>query len=160
MRLDTPFSADEYKSERSYDLIPPGWYVAKVTEATLKETKAGTGQRLAVRHDIIGPTQQGRVVFSNFNMSNPNAQAEKIGREQLSELMRAIGLPKLHDTDELIGGICQIKIDVQKGDDRYPDRNEVKAWKVSSDAIKGPPVPPVATASSIGQRAAPPWAKK
>lgn len=156
MRLTQPFNAAEYAGERSYDVIPPGWYVARITEATIKQTKAGTGEYIAVRYDVLGPTHQGRVVYGNLNISNPNAMAEKIGREQLSDLLRAIGLASLTDTDQLIGGTCQIKIAIQPGQDGYQDRNEIKGWKVTTEAVEGPQT----VAAPTTAKAAPPWQRK
>jgi hypothetical protein len=166
MRLDQPISASEYQSDKSYDLVPPGWYAARITEAVVKKTKAGTGKYVAVRYDIIGPTHEGRVVYGNLNVSNPNPVAEKIGREQLSDLMRAIGLGTLADTDQLIGGTCQIKVAIEVGEGAYKDRNEVKAWKVLDGAKKAAApsaaptaAPAAAPTEAAASRSLPPWRK-
>jgi hypothetical protein len=162
MRLDQPISAAEYQSERSYELVPAGWYTARITDATVKMTKAGTGKYVAVRYDIIGPTHEGRVVYGNLNISNPNPTAEKIGREQLSDLMRAIGLGTLQDTDQLVGGTCLVKIAIEGGDGAYKERNEVKGWKVA-DATKkaAAPIasPSAAPTEAASSRSLPPWKK-
>jgi len=154
--LDQTFEADAMPvSEKSYEPLPAGWYTASITAAELKNTKAGTGQYIAIRYDIIGPTHQGRIVFGNLNIRNPNATAEGIGRQQLGEIMRAIGIAKVADTDELIGGQLSIKIAI-KVSEQYGDQNEVKAFK----AIAGSTPPaPVAKAAASG-KAAPPWQKK
>lgn len=165
MRLDTPINAADYVSDKSYDLVPPGWYVARITDSTVKATKAGTGKYISVRYDIIGPTHQGRVIFGSLHISNPNAAAERIGREQLSDLLRSIGLATLSDTQQLIGATCQIKVAIQAGNDGYQDRNEVKGWKVTSDAVRGPQVVGAAVSlatpsEAASAKAAPPWARK
>ena len=154
--LDQTFEADAMPvSEKSYEPLPAGWYTASITAAELKNTKAGTGQYIAIRYDIIGPSHQGRIVFGNLNIRNPNATAEGIGRQQLGEIMRAIGIAKVQDTDELIGGQLSIKIAI-KVSEQYGDQNEVKAFK----AIAGSTPPaPVAKAAASG-KAAPPWQKK
>lgn len=154
--LDQTFSADDMPvSSNSYEPLPAGWYTATITGAELKATKAGTGQYIAIRYDIIGPTHQGRIVFGNLNIRNPNATAEEIGRQQLGEVMRAIGLAKVQDTDELIGGQLSIKVSIRNSD-QYGDQNEVKGFK----AIAGSTPPaPVAKAAASG-KAAPPWQKK
>lgn len=154
--LDQTFSADDMPvSSNSYEPLPAGWYTATITGAELKSTKAGTGQYIAIRYDIIGPTHQGRIVFGNLNIRNPNATAEEIGRQQLGEVMRAIGLAKVQDTDELIGGQLSIKVSIRSSD-QYGDQNEVKGFK----AIAGSTPPaPVAKAAASG-KAAPPWQKK
>jgi len=103
-QLNETFSVDALPvSDRNFEPLPAGWYTAVVNGAEIKNTKAGTGQYIAVRYDITGPTHQGRVVFGNLNIKNPNPKAEEIGRQQLGELMRAIGLSTVQDTDQLIG---------------------------------------------------------
>ena len=158
MKLTQPFSVNELpERQNQYDPLPPGWYQARIAQAEVKSTKAKTGEYIAVRYDITGPTHQGRVVFGNLNISNPNAEAERIGREQLGELMRAIGLAQIADTDQLIGGVCEIKVEIRKGDGQYADSNDIKAWKsVSSGGA------PKSAASANGAltSAAPPWVKK
>ena len=154
--LDQTFSADDMPvSEKSYEPLPAGWYTASITAAELKNTKAGTGQYIAIRYDIIGPTHQGRIVFGNLNIRNPNATAEGIGRQQLGEIMRAIGIAKVADTDELIGGQLSIKIAI-KVSEQYGDQNEVKGFK----AIAGSTPPAPAAKAAAGGKAAPPWQKK
>jgi len=154
--LDQTFEADAMPvSEKSYEPLPAGWYTASITGAELKNTKAGTGQYIAIRYDIIGPTHQGRIVFGNLNIRNPNPKAEEIGRQQLGEVMRAIGIAKVADTDELIGGQLSIKVDIRSSE-QYGDQNEVKGFK----AIAGSTPPaPVAKTAATG-KAAPPWQKK
>jgi len=154
--LDQTFEADAMPvSDKSYEPLPAGWYTASITAAELKNTKAGTGQYIAIRYDIIGPSHQGRIVFGNLNIRNPNPKAEEIGRQQLGEVMRAIGIAKVQDTDELIGGQLSIKVDIRSSE-QYGDQNEVKGFK----AIAGSTPPaPVAKAAASG-KAAPPWQKK
>jgi hypothetical protein len=154
--LGKTFSTDELPESTSYDPLPEGWYTATIGGAELRSTKAGDGQYIAVKYVITGPTHQGRIVFGNLNISNPNPQAEEIGRKQLGELMRAIGLNKVSDTDQLIGGHCSIKLSIRK-QEGYEPSNDVKGFK----AVEGS-VPPVAAAAkpAASGAGAPPWAKK
>ena len=138
------------------DPLPPGWYHVNVTGAELKNTKAGNGQYIAVRYDVIGPTHQGRVVFGNLNIKNPNPKAEEIGRQQLGELMRAIGLAKVTDTDQLIGGSLQIKLEIRQ-QDGYEPSNDVRGYKAISGSAPTFAAPAAPAASG---KAEPPWAKK
>ncbi len=141
------------QSDRNYDPLPAGWYDATIVKADLNPTKDGTGQRINVRYDITGPTHQGRVVFGGINIRNKSPRAEEIGRQQLGDICRCIGLSSIQDTDQLIGN--QIKIKVKLED----DRNDVVGWK----AVGGSPAPavaPQAPATAPATGAAPPWAKK
>lgn len=162
--LDETFVADDLpQSDRSYDLLPEGWYNATISKAEVGQTKAGTGTKIDVRYDITGPTQQGRVMFASLNIRNPNPEAERIGREQLGELMRAIGLTKVQDSDELIGGQLSIKIKIKKASAKdvangyTQDRNEVAGWKAIGGSMGA--MPKASATQSTSATAKPPWAK-
>jgi hypothetical protein len=158
--LGETFQTSDLPEGRSYDLIPEGWYTATITKADLGQTKSGTGQKIDLRYDITGPAHQGRVVFASLNIRNQSQKAEEIGRQQLGDLMRAIGLAKVQDTDELIGGTLSIKIKIKPAENGYEARNEVSGVK----AIDGSAPPRAATPSpsmpTATAGAAPPWAKR
>lgn len=159
--LNETFSVDQLPQGNggNFSPLPDGWYTATITGAELKTTQAGTGQYIAVRYDITGPTHQGRVVFGNLNIRNPNPKAEEIGRTQLGELMRAIGLASVQDTDQLLGGQLQIKLSIRK-QEGYEPSNDVKGFKALTGAApqmqQAGGIQPQAAAA----RAAPPWAKR
>lgn len=159
--LNETYEADQLPQSSGYDPLPAGWYSANITGAELKNTKAGNGQYIAVRYDITGPSHQGRVVFGNLNIKNPNPKAEEIGRQQLGEIMRAIGLTKVTDTDQLIGGSLSIKLDVRKSEE-YGDSNDVKGFKSLTGSMPTMPATaaPAEAPASTTKAAAPPWAKR
>ena len=163
--LGQTFDANDLPQGGTYEPLPAGWYTATITAAELKPTKDGSGQYIKIRYDITGPTHQGRVVFGNINIRNPSARAEEIGRRQLGELMRAIGLARITDTDQLIGGNLMIKLDVRPATDQYPAQNEVRGFKAITGAA--PSFSPAASspaasapAASAPGKATPPWAKR
>jgi len=150
--LGETFNASEMPvPESNYDPVPAGWYNVAIAGAEIKDTKAGTGKYISVRFDITGPEHQGRVVFTNLNTRNPNPKAEEIARQQLGEIMRAIGVQELEDTDQLIGGNLAIKVTVKESE-QYGPGNEVKGFR----AIDGSAPPSTSTASAA---AAPPWSQ-
>jgi hypothetical protein len=165
--LGETFGVDDLpQSDRNYELIPEGWYNVTITKAELGNTKSGTGQKIDVRYDITGPTQQGRVIFQAVNIRNQSQKAEEIGRQQLGEIMRAIGLARVEDTDQLIGGQLCIKIKIRQPTDRdkaagyTEDKNEVAGFKAVSGGIAPKPAPNAApAASSAPGGSKPPWAK-
>lgn len=163
--LNETFDVNELpQGNGNYEPLPPGWYHANITGAELKSTKAGNGQYIAVRYDITGPTHQGRVVFGNLNIKNASAKAEEIGRQQLGEIMRAIGLAKVTDTDQLIGGSLQIKLEIRT-QEGYEPSNDVKGYKATSGSVPTPaaasaPAQAAQAAPAASGKAAPPWAKK
>ena len=163
--LGQTFDANELPQGNggNYDPLPPGWYTATINKADLQPTKDGSGQYIKVRYDITGPSHQGRVVFGNLNIKNASAKAEEIGRQQLGELMRAIGLAKVTDTDQLIGGSLQIKLSIRPADGQYEAQNEVKGFKAvtgSAPTFAAPAQQAAAAPAAATGKAAPPWAKR
>lgn len=122
----------------NFDPLPAGEYGFSIKAADVKDTKDGTGKYINCQLSITGPTNSGRVVFAKFNIRNKSAQAESIGRQQLGDLMRAIGLPTLQDTDQLIGGVGIVKLAV-KNDPTYGAQNECKAFKSSGAQMQQVP---------------------
>ena len=151
------FDASEVPAaERSFELLPAGWYSATITGAEVRATKNGTGSYLRVEFTVADPA--GRKVWSNYNVRNANSAAETIGRQQLAELLRAIGKPKLGDTDELLGSAVSIKVKVREAANGYDASNEVAGSKSLDGAA--PPAPAASVKTTAPAKAAPPWAKK
>lgn len=166
--LGETFSVDSLPvSDRSYDLVPEGWYTATITKADINPTKSGTGQKLDMRYDITGPTHEGRVIFGTINIRNQSVKAEEIGRQQLGEVLRAIGLGTIQDSDQLIGNVLGIRVKIKHATEAdkaagYSDsRNEIGGFKSVAGAA---PLSAPAFASAPAPAAAPegvkpPWAK-
>lgn len=144
----------EAPAARSFDPVPEGVYDAVIKGAEIKTTKAGNGKYLAVRYDIANGDHRGRVVFANLTLRNPNIEAERIGRQQLGEMLQAIGQAEVDDSDELIGAELKIKVTIKQSE-QYGASNEVKGWRPMANGVK----PAAAPAAATG-KAAPPWAKK
>ena len=156
--LGETIEANTLPEGRSYDLIPDGWYNATITKAEVGQTKSGTGTKIDIRYDITGPTHEGRVIYASVNIRNQSSKAEEIGRQQLGEIMRAVGLARLEDSDQLIGGPVCIKIKIKQPSDSdkangYTEaKNEVGGWKAIAGSVAPVASKPAATAK-------PPWAK-
>ena len=148
----------------SYDPLPAGWYDATISGAEVKPTKDGTGQYIKIKYQITGPTHSGRIVFGNINVRNASQKAEEIGRQQLGEIMRALNIPRLTDTDQLIGGMLGIKLDVRAATEQYAAQNEVRGFKAGNGmagmAGDVPTFAPAKPTPAPSKGAAPPWAKK
>lgn len=152
------FIADELPtSQGDFSPLPDGWYTTIINSAEIRQTKDGTGQYIAVRYDVTGPTHQGRVVFGNINIKNKSTAAEEIGRQNLGSIMRAIGLARVDDTDQLIGGNLQIKL-ITRTQEGYEPSNDIRGYK----AIEGsmPTTQASTPAQPAAAGAAPPWSKK
>ena len=154
-QLGQTFDAASLPESTDYSPIPAGWYRCRITEASLETTKAGTGQYIKCRYDVLDAPHANRVFFGNINIRNPNPKAEEIGAEQLGKLMRSIGLARVSDTDQLVGGVMQVKVTIRQSE-QYGDSNEVKDWKADGGAgttSAGAATPPPAPTGGL------PWSK-
>ena len=167
--LGETFVAADQGESRSYDLIPAGWYDATITKADVNPTKNGTGLKIDIRYDITGPTQQGRVMFGSVNIRNQSVKAEEIGRQQLADIMRAVGLDRITDSDQLIGAPICIKIKIKEPSENdkangYTEaRNDIGGWKAAGGGgVRAADIPTFAkpAAAAPSASAAPPWAKR
>ena len=169
-RLEQPYNANDLpRGNNSFEPIPAGNYDATITQAELKNTYDGTGEYIKLRLDVTGPTHEGRVIFANLNIKNATLKAEEIGRQQLGEIMRAIGLGQVSETDQWVGGRVSIKVTIRppRTDERtgktYGASNEVRGYR----AISGVPVQPDAVPFFASPAAppkpakhSPPWQSK
>lgn len=164
--LDQTFDAAELpQSTTSFGPIPDGNYDATVTQAEIKTTNDGSGQYIKLRLDITGPSHQGRVVFANLNIKNASLKAEEIGKQQLGEIMRAIGLARVRDTDELIGARLNIKVAIraartdEKSGRVYEASNEVKGYRAIGGSAPVAVAAMAKPATVVNKSSTPPWMK-
>ena len=119
-------------SENSYDLIPEGWYQVEITKSELKDTKDGTGKLISLGYKITGQSSAGRLVFGNINVSNKNTEAERIGREQLGALMRAVNVANINNgqVNVFIGTQLLIKVGIKA---QQTDKNTGKVYDAQNE---------------------------
>lgn len=143
----------------SFEPLPAGDYSVTISDAELKTTNSGTGTYIKMKLTVTGPTHEGRLLFSNLNIKNDSQKAEEIGRQQLGAVMRAIGLPSLSDTDQLIGGQMAVKVSIRQSE-QYGPQNEVKAYKsIGGSAAPKPAFGAAAPAQPAAASGKPAWMK-
>lgn len=120
-QLDQSYDAESLPKS-TFDPVPAGRYEAVIHSASVENTKSG-GQMLKYRLDLMAPAQ-GRVVFGTVTLKNANPKAVEIGKQQLGDLIRAAGIPRLTDTDQLVGCRVLARIGIEKSEE-YGDRNKV-----------------------------------
>lgn len=125
--------------------VPAGNYAVVIDKAEVANTKAGNGQMIKVQMRLMdGQPHAGRVIFEQFNIKNPSAQAVQIGLGQLKGMMKAFGHPNpntLNSTSELLGlkGRVTVKVEEQQG---FDPQTRVKAYQpISADAGSAPSTP-------------------
>ena len=135
----------------SRDAIPSGTYEAVVTDSEMKATKNGLGMGINLTFEVLsdGPAK-GRKVFAWINYEHPKVEAQRIGREELASLCKAVGIANLDDTVQLHNLPLLITVGLDKND---PTRNVIKAYKPKAAQ------PAQAAQKSPQAAGAAPWAR-
>jgi hypothetical protein len=136
----------------SRDTIPSGTYEAVITDSEMKATKNGLGMGINLTFEIIsdGPAK-GRKVFVWINYEHPKVEAQRIGREELASLCKAVGVSNLTDTNQLHNLPLLITVGLDKNDST---RNVVKKYAAKAAPSAQPVQRPVAAATGAA-----PWAR-
>ena len=148
---------------RDFTPLPAGAYEVEITNSEVKDAKSGNGCYLALEMTVLGPEGAGRKVWSNITLKNTNAQAESIGQAQLSALCRAVGIPKLVDSDQLFQKLLRVRLKVTPAQGSYAAKNEVTAYEGMGDPqamASASATRPAANTTAPGAAKTPPWAKK
>lgn len=154
---------DESKNSGTFEALPDGDYTVVCTDAEMKENKSGSGYHISATFEIIEGDFSERLIWATYNVQNSNDTAERIGRAELANLCKAIGIANPQDTDELLNKPLVVKVGIDKKD---AGRNKIKAYKCAdapaTPATAPAPAPaPVATAKPAPKPATgkKPWQK-
>lgn len=123
------FDASQYETKAGggdFEPLPTGWYSATITGSEMRDTRAGDGEYLKVEWTIFDGEFEGRKVWQNVNLKNPNPKAVAIGNEQLAAICKAVGVIKPNDSEELHDKVCKIQVKIRPAKDGYPASNDVK----------------------------------
>jgi len=163
--------------------LPAGFYSGTITRSELRDNKSTAkdpnGKYLEVEFDIAEPSEFGnRKFWDKFNLMNTNPVAVKIGKEQLADLAKAVGLETLNEADELEGKSVSFYLTVKPAQNGYNASNacmkylpigstedDYQAWLGNAkSAAKGDKkawnAAPAATSSTTQAKAAAPWKAK
>lgn len=154
------FNAEEVEPNTAPEALPAGDYVAQVVGSEMKPTASGSGEYLKLEIEILTPGFSGRRVFDQLNIRNQSAEAERIGRAQLSALCRAVGVLRISDSQQLHGKPFVVNL-VIKEDPQYGKQNKVKGYKAATATPQAVPPHPAASAPAAARPAAvPPWQRQ
>jgi uncharacterized protein DUF669 len=127
MRLHETFVPSSVApSERSFELLPSGWYDAQVIETNYVQTKNRTGWIIECTWELINSPFGKRRVWDRVNVKNDSAKAQEIGQQRLKEMTEAMGVVQLDDTQQLQFIPCSIRVGVEHDQTgQYEDKNKV-----------------------------------
>jgi len=152
------FDANSVEPSQSREPIPSGWYKCVITASEQKDSKKGPGRKyLKLEIQVIEGEYQGRKVFDNLNLKNPNQTAVEIAQRTLSSICRAVGVMTPLYSSELHDKPMMVKVSVKPADGTYDASNEVKEY-ATIDGGQVNSAPPAAFATSAPAAVnQPPW---
>lgn len=155
------FDATQIAPEERMEAIPAGWYNMRIVESEMKKTKAGDGQFLLLKCQVIDGEHANRVVFDRLNLSNPNPVAVEIAQRRLSAYCHATGVLHVQTSNQLHGIPFRARVTARadKTGDNDP-QNEIRAIEPANQGAAHVTAPPQ-YAPPATQQAAPaqaqPW---
>ncbi len=123
------FNANEVEPSVGFEAIPAGKYQAVIVDSDMKPNKAGTGEYLQLEFEIIEGEYKNRKVWTRLNLNNPNADAVRMARADLSAICHAVNVIQPGDSVELHNLPLTITVKCRK----TPDGdivNEVKGYVI------------------------------
>ena len=68
-----------------------GTYIMIAESLEAKPTKKGDGTFIAAKFKVVDGACDGKTIWGNFNIANPSPVAERIGKEAMASLTKAVG---------------------------------------------------------------------
>jgi len=147
-------------NESGFEPVPAGEYQVEIKKVEAKETRDKNGMYFNFRLDILGPSNAGRIIFAIVNVKNASEKAQQIGQGQLKDIMRALNLQSVSNTDQFVGGKLTVKIDIEKSE-QYGNSNRVRAFKAIGGSVApmaaANPILNAAPAAPAAAGSTPPW---
>ena len=151
------FNAADVEPSTGFDAIPAGKYQVIINESEMKPTKTGNGQYLWIEFEVISGEYKGRKLWTRLNLENPNPDAVRMARADLSAICRAVNVLNPHDSVELHNLPLTVTVRCRKNQDDELV-NEIKGYGPRENAVLQKPAgAPTQTATAT--KAAPPWAR-
>jgi hypothetical protein len=115
----------------SFSLLPVGEYKVEITEASINDTKNGSGLRLNATTRVLEGEHEGRYLFHGITITNPSPMAVDIGKKQLKDLCVACGITQVvEDVDIFKFKPFLAKVGIQSDKTgMYQDQNRITRVK-------------------------------
>jgi len=133
--LPSVFDASD-KQRMGFNVLPAGWYEAEIVKSDLRDTKAKTGKYLSLEFKILEEGYEGRKVWVNLNLVNPNTTAVEIAEKELATICDAVGVTTVEDSTELHNIPMGIKLVIRPETAQWPERNEIKGYCRVDDLVE------------------------
>lgn len=141
VQLPNAFDSNQHEDMNDFTPVPIGEYKVHITNSELKDTKAGTGKFVKFEFTILDGEYQGRKIWTQLNLVNPNPVAVEIAQKEFATLCRACNQPVVQNTEVLHGKPIIIKAGIQPAKGDFAPSNTIKGYA----AIGGDSTPVIVT---------------
>lgn len=164
MSIFSGFDADNVEPSQPRTLIPTGDYSAVIEKVTEKENSKKNGSYLEFVFQIIAGPSENRKVFDLLNTKNPSRQAVDIANATMSAILRAVGVPRPVNEDEICNIPLVITVGVSTDKSGNPafngkQRNIITGYKALNEPQPAKVAAKVAE-EAMARPAKAPWAKR
>ena len=161
------FNAATVAPQDTFDVLPAGWYNARITGSEMKPTKDGGGSYLSLTMTVMDGPCVNRKIFDRLNLNNKNPKAVEIAYQTLSAICHATGIIQLQDSTQLHGIAMQVKVKIKPAEGQYSEGNETAGYKKIEGGAGAPAAPawaaappPITQQQSPIQAVAPAWSQQ
>tara|TARA_Y100000592_G_scaffold94252_1_gene158713 strand:+ start:527 stop:1051 length:525 start_codon:yes stop_codon:yes gene_type:complete len=142
------------ESTGGYELLQPGEYRAEIVAADVEVSKKGHNYlKLQVKVEGSGS------VWDNLNLWNPNPSAVEVANDRLKQIARALNMPHVADSDDILLKPLLVKVNIEAGTNGYADKNVIVSYSaigsVAAPAMAEIAQAPVPPSAPIATTAAP-----
>lgn len=145
---------DSDKIDPAAPMVPltSGWYAMRIKASEIKNSKANEKNRY-LQFDLeidenYHPELKGRMCWARLNLWNSNVQAADIAQRELSAVCRAVGVPKVNDSEQLHGRTMSVRIAFRPAKGDFGEGNEVKGFAPLADHFGGTAKAPAAAGAA------------
>lgn len=94
------FNANDYENP-SFKPLPKGCYLLSIKTSEMRPTKNGDGVGIHLELQVMDGRYKGRTFYHWINYEHPSERTQRIGRETLAMICRAVGVLQPKDTVDL-----------------------------------------------------------
>ena len=140
------FDPSQHQDMRDFSPVPPGEYIAKITNSEMKDTSTG-GEMLVLNFEIAAGEYMGKGFVTRLNLINKNPTTVKIANEELATIIRACALGAITDSEQLHGIAMVAKLKLVPANNNYAPKNEATNYS-SAAGLTAPPLNPAPDAAT------------
>lgn len=126
--LPNVFKPDE-EIEDPFKPLDEGWYEMEVIKSVYKANNAKNGHYISLSVKVLEEPYEGRLLYPNLNIDNPNKTTVTIAQRDLQALSIAVGVGEDWDDTEVLHDIPFFGFVVVKPKtSQWPAKNELKKF--------------------------------